>query len=1025
MKYTCNDIFMIRTPSLPVNTFSEFMNFEGHGIEDFIQEHDLGNFMDQSILVSSRELYKAKKRNAQSNKKSKAKEISVIKYFTRSATRPTPYGLFAGVALGEFCKGQNTDRMIVDEKRATIECRIDHSWLSHFVYELENDPVVYTQLRLRFNHNCYVSGDRLKNPHYSNHGFASPNSTTVSRNHIRNTPLIAFIRQEAQGFIAYNALKEKIQDRYPEAAEEKIVSTINMLMDNEILLSNLRAPSSCVDGLAYVLKILEPIEGLDAKKQALRKVDMLIKQINNEQVLDRVDALTIQEIYTLLGNLLEQSKEKDLLAVNKGLSLKENKLPYVIKTDIENFVEGFTCLQIDVPSQLEKFKQQFQEEYGTNVEVPLYDIIDQNNFNGLSYLDSEQSVHNEKDQKIRQIVDEKILYCLQSQGEEVSLTQKDFSSLDPADEDKLPGSFDINFFVTKEDDRYILSLAPAGGSMAAGYMFNRFGHVVDAKLFDQYKENNRQAMRLDPDVISVEIREGSTKGRLSNINNRGNEHQYYIALATNDDHTDATELPLEDFLIGMQNNRLYIKSKSLGKRCKIVHDCMINMRALSDVTRFLLYVSEDDETSIISRIYNLFGNTYVFTPRIRFEGVVIHPRSWNLPSLLFELDTLQSFTQSFEILRRKYRIDEVVYLTESDNRLMLNLNKPYAMEILYKEMQKGKGLRLDELERNILTNNVCRDASGCGYVSEISCSMLRTTERKADITLGTHLDYPLQNENRPLLLLQDGWVYLKLYRMDDRENEVLNAICYCLDRIGNPNFFYLRYSDEAGRHLRVRFKYEDEAAAQMHLPDLEKMLLDFREYKLIHTVLFDLYFRENNRYGGSQLIELAEQVFFADSRFVISLLNDFDVEEEADELEQAYLLGISTILTAFFDQKEDMLKQVDLVPLLEENKKVFRKKKKDYIKTIDQLLSQDFSGLSDQTKRAIKERDEALKKYRDKITDTARLTNARDDIIASVIHMFCNRLTGNRTLEQRYLNITREALSNIVEKNKRLAKKET
>lgn len=45
MKYTCNDIFMIRTPSLPVNTFSEFMNFEGHGIEDFIQEHDLSDFM--------------------------------------------------------------------------------------------------------------------------------------------------------------------------------------------------------------------------------------------------------------------------------------------------------------------------------------------------------------------------------------------------------------------------------------------------------------------------------------------------------------------------------------------------------------------------------------------------------------------------------------------------------------------------------------------------------------------------------------------------------------------------------------------------------------------------------------------------------------------------------------------------------------------------------------------------------------------------------------------------------------------
>lgn len=221
----------------------------------------------------------------------------------------------------------------------------------------------------------------------------------------------------------------------------------------------------------------------------------------------------------------------------------------------------------------------------------------------------------------------------------------------------------------------------------------------------------------------------------------------------------------------------------------------------------------------------------------------------------------------------------------------------------------------------------------------------------------------------------------------------------------------------------MRFQYEDQAAAQTHLLDLQKMLLDFRERKLIHSVLFDIYFRENNRYGGSQLIAFAEQVFFADSRFVIDLLNEFD-EDDADGLERAYLLGIVTILTAFFDRREDMLQQLDLARLLDENKKVFRRKKQGYIKEVEQLLSQDFSGLSDRINQLMQEREEALKKYRNQIESTARLTSAKENIIASVIHMFCNRLSGDRSLEHRYLNIVREALSNIIERDKRLMKKE-
>ena len=196
------------------------------------------------------------------------------------------------------------------------------------------------------------------------------------------------------------------------------------------------------------------------------------------------------------------------------------------------------------------------------------------------------------------------------------------------------------------------------------------------------------------------------------------------------------------------------------------------------------------------------------------------------------------------------------------------------------------------------------------------------------------------------------------------------------------------------------------------------MLINFRTWKIINKVQFDIYFRENNRYGGSQLIASAEEVFFADSRFVIGLLDEFNIEE-TEGLENAYLLGISTILTAFFDHWEKMLLQVNLTPLLAENKKLFREKKQSYIKKIEWLLSCNYSNLSEQTVALLTERNDAIKNYQNKILCAEQLTVHQEEIISSVIHMFCNRLTGDRSLEQKYLNIMREGLSNIIEKGKR------
>lgn len=61
----------------------------------------------------------------------------------------------------------------------------------------------------------------------------------------------------------------------------------------------------------------------------------------------------------------------------------------------------------------------------------------------------------------------------------------------------------------------------------------------------------------------------------------------------------------------------------------------------------------------------------------------------------------------FKNLRRKYTIDDIVYLSEGDRRLALNLDKAHSMEILYKHIQKNNSLRLSEIEKNIFNESIC------------------------------------------------------------------------------------------------------------------------------------------------------------------------------------------------------------------------------------------------------------------------------------------------------------------------------
>lgn len=127
---------------------------------------------------------------------------------------------------------------------------------------------------------------------------------------------------------------------------------------------------------------------------------------------------------------------------------------------------------------------------------------------------------------------------------------------------------------------------------------------------------------------------------------------------------------------------------------------------------------------------------------------------------------------------------------------------------------------------------------------------------------------------RRKFFLPDGWVYLKIYCSSEATDMFLirrlPRIVYILKKQEQiTNWFFIRYTDEGGQHLRVRFKYD------VKKQYLEIINLFFNQIKLttdkIDRVTIDTYDREIGRYGVNTILTV-EQIFNIDSNIIVRIL---------------------------------------------------------------------------------------------------------------------------------------------------------
>lgn len=481
-KYHCVDKFMIRVPAFPVNALKKISDF---GADDSTKNflNTLGNYEDyflQSLYISSKSLYESVTSNKCDIRKNHNAMVALQKYFIRNCVRPTPFGLCSGVALGNFA--DKTD-MCLDPEKYNLDVTVDFAWLLNIIAKMENDKNILNQLKIKWNKNCFVSGDRIKNPCFSGHGVEGRENLAFQEVNLKRTKLIDLIRKFSDYWIPYYKLTNLIQESYPSVPRGKIEDVLKSLLDNELLLTELRIPAYCADPLKHIFSIVEHKDVQIGYKEELIAIENILKKYR-----ERPNLNLCKEIYSSMERLYPC---KNYIEVNRGHFFRSASLSYQIKDKLESFAEFLSEVAVmpEEYSELNDFREKFIEEYGLGIEVPIFDVIDQNKFDGLHYI-SPAPIRSEREDKIRQIVDKKILFTILESKDEVKLSRTDFSGLENKNIESYSTSFDLNFYITfdKQSHKHSIVVGPNVGAAKSGMMFQRFKNVFNVEQFAEYNQ---------------------------------------------------------------------------------------------------------------------------------------------------------------------------------------------------------------------------------------------------------------------------------------------------------------------------------------------------------------------------------------------------------------------------------------------------------------------------------------------------------------------------------------------------------
>lgn len=1015
------EVLLLRAPLLSIEVYRSLANRSWAELLAFYQGSP---HIRAAISVGSPSLSAALESGK--NRCSEKSLSTLLKYLIRMATRPTPYGLFAGVSVIEW--GPETAASL-STVCPTTRTRPDMEWLFKMVFALERRPDVLKHVRLISNSSVLLHAGRYR--------LAEPLvGEALGSVSIRATAATTAALETARKGTSYATLESQLSV-FPNANPGKVAHLIAELVAKSFLFTDLRPPLTTSDPSRYLLQVLSQIPSAQEDVSKLRE---LLSAANAFDTGYRNEPNKLACSFVASTGL--DGKAKCNVQVDSALALSGTKISHIVASEAARAAE--LLLRLSPPSRrrpaLAAYQAAFESKYGIDREVRLLELLDDEIGLGSpkKYLYRAVTSDDSSEDTSRSV------YLLQlacsALRDRQLVVNLDSAAVERLDCRALPSEFplSLDLFVsvaassTKAIDRgeFILVVGPSTGAQPAGRTLGRFADLFGSTVHELLAEVAAITQHAyDEHKTWAELVYLPTFPRSSNVVIRPPVQDYEIVVGTTAGVLPENIVPLDEITVGVRVG----KGFRLIWRNKELKICAGHMLNPANAPAACLFLSETINQGVVRLGPFDWGpaSMFPFLPRVAMGRIVLHPAQWRVDTSDAANLAAASEKEFGDLLinwRQTWQVPRHVHVTEGDNRLLLDLEDGKQQQLLQEAMRRSqhKGPLIIQEALPAIEDTWLEDP-GARFFCELAIPMVRRDLKPAF----TSSEPVGGNSNRPHFLpsirVEDrvkipgsDWLFAKLYSSKSVQDEViageLRLFCNLIGRAGaSQSAFFSRYADP-DTHVRLRVRGDPSRLVREVLPKLTEWTANLVKSGRCSRVCLDTYDREIERYGGLDAMTLAEQIFAADSQAVAELLYletrrrlTFDRTVLAvitvDDLLGSLGLTETARLTWYSQQVGDRRPSAsryrELNPILRE------------------LLiapCKDGSAHADWTEILVERRRnlEGVARRLRILEESAVLSRSFDDLCTSYVHMHQNRLLGvDRAAEQLTLALALRAREGI------------
>jgi thiopeptide-type bacteriocin biosynthesis protein len=802
---------------------------------------------------------------------------ATARYVLRTAGRPTPFGLFAGVALASF--DSDAKVRLGDQHRKGV--RPDAGWLISLVRRLELRPEVRRHLRLTANDLCVLRGDRLVLPYVRRDADAGGEERSAAMElSVRHTPSVRQAIELSRFPVSGTALAEGLGVAFPRASGAAVESMLGRLVEQEILLTDLRPPASVADPLGHVLDRLAGVADLP-EMDALADIAAALRQYAAQPV--GAGRASLRQTVSLMRAL--QPCPAPPVQVDLRLDA-EVRIPRAVAEEAVRAAHVLWRLAPDPadPEYLRQYHSAFLERYGSQRLVPLRDLLDPERGLGAPAgyeVPASERVHSagqpvsQRDRSLATLAE---LALLDGSGE-VVLDDDLVDRVAPAHASELPPPDGIELCVqvfaasvqAMDMGDFRLVASPAVGSPTAGALVGRFAHLfADGQQLTALAVGTGRGPRapgrdVGGDPLRVQLTFQPLHSRVANVLQVPTVHEHTLAVGTFADRAAPTVLGVGDVAVFADRERLYLYSIRHDRRIVAVLPHRLNITSYAaNAVRLIREITASGfrgpegwwwgEAAILPHL-----------PRVRYGRTVLSLARWQPGRQLADTAlSWRDWERELATWRERWRVPDRVLAGAEDNRLALDLTVPLHRRLFREELRRRPETNVTEVPGSEAELGWLN-----GYANEVVVSMAAVAP--APTLVAPAVAPPVAPPVHPAAALRHlpggRWLYAKLYCARARQDELLaehlapfaDGALSDVDR-----WFFVRYADPEP-HLRLRYHGEPAALYGELLPRLHDWASELCAVGLANRMVLDTYDPEITRYGGPAVLAAAEEAFAADS----------------------------------------------------------------------------------------------------------------------------------------------------------------